>query len=236
MKNIVLFVSLIIINYPPFLFADDTNDDFGVFINGTEELYDNARQKGNYNVIIEKEFTHPISRKKIFYKGEPSHGKGQYYIYDGENKKIILERHFRYGPWIQWYGEYLAGIFVSSANIYSLCFYDLKNNTLSKEYSFILYIDEDHNSVICAEDGCLDMYNIFTNTLIKEFKFDSPLVWDHFDEELGIDLYYNQLFHQGELSHRDKYDIQKPDKDTLIIKYELLGRAVELKGEFVYRY
>jgi hypothetical protein len=190
---------------------------------------------GCSSTIIKKEFTHPVSSKKIYYKGASKKNDGQYYINNNGKKQIILESYFRYGPWIQWYGEYVAGIVVSSANIYSLYFYDLKNNKLSKEYSFIIYIDEDKNNVICAADGCLIMYNIFTNTLVKEFEFDEPLIYDHFDEELGEDLYYKQLYGQNQLSHLDNYDIKKPDEDTLIIRYNLSG-TVELKGEFVYKY
>jgi hypothetical protein len=217
--------------------------DFGLFINGTEELYNKAVNEGNYYFTIEMEFIHPASGYKLYYTGPMRQSEGQYWICKDGGKEIILESHFRYGPMIKWHGEYLAEINASSANINGAFFYDGRRNIVSEHYSFYLYVDVDHNTVITAHDGQLSMYNIFTNECIKEFEFDKILIEKVFLEEIGEEGYFYRHPLLGEILGGD-IKIEKENKDGLKITYIISYRQTidgretcrTLEGEFRHKY
>jgi hypothetical protein len=204
--------------------------DFGNYINNTEELYIKRMDEGFFDTVIEKEFVHPVSNYKLYYTGENTQGEGQYWIWDNNDKEVILKAYFRYGPMIKWHGEYLVEINCSAANIGGAYFYDYKRKLVSDHYSFYFYLDLDKDTVICFDDGCLIMYNIFTNGQMAVFEFDE-VPYEYFDEESRTKLNISRKPTLGEVENGD-YNIVKPDQDTLVINYDIRGS----KGNFVYEY
>jgi hypothetical protein len=241
---VILLLATIIVNN---IYAQSTTDmeiDFGIFLNGTEELYRNAiEERQDYLTVVEKEFTHPISGNKIYYTGPMEKSIGQYWLNTNGHKQIIVETHFRYGPMVKWYGEYIVELIASSANIPASYYFNFESNTLSTHYSWSLHIDTDFNNIIIIESGCLSMYNIKTNEKIKDFEFEKIQVDKYFDEQLNEELFAYRHPTDNELAVNGKYKIYKPNKETLIIEYHIKGTAgyngdyaYELEGSFVYGY
>jgi len=118
-------------------------------------------------------------------------------------------------------------------------FYDCQNDIISDGYgyAYIIYVDADQNSVLRVEDGYLGLYSIFTGELLQKFVVEK--VFDTFyDFETGEEWWDYRTLHTNALAYYISAAFNKPDKDTLIIKYDLNYEVTDFKvsGEFIYRY
>jgi hypothetical protein len=104
-------------------------------------------------------------------------------------KKIILKIFSEKRPQIIWHTEYLAEIVLQfdgekGYGDYS-CFFDFQDNVISQEYYFPMHVDIKNNYVITLSDEGLNVYNIKTNELIREYKQDKI-----FEGVQGFSYYY----------------------------------------------
>jgi hypothetical protein len=187
--------------------------------------------------IVEKIFGNKISENKIYYTGVLYRGKGTFWVYANDEKLIVLDTDIRYGPMIKWHGEHLAEIYIPTGSPFRHSYFlDFRDNFLSDAYGFIIYVDKDYDNIIELGDGCLNMFNLRNNTLIKRFVFNKIFVEKYFAEEHGQEVFAYRLISANELLINGKYDIQKINRNTLIIKYDIKSSDHETSGEFVYEY
>jgi hypothetical protein len=145
--------------------------------------YLTAQENGflpNLDEIYEIKFENEIGNA-IYYTGPYigigiQAGVGEYWIYENNIKKIVLEIFSERRPEILWHTEYLAEIVLQFAGEkgygdYS-CFFDFRDNVISQAYYFPMYVDIKNNYLITLGEEGLNVYNIKTNELIREYKQD----------------------------------------------------------------
>jgi hypothetical protein len=145
-----------------------------------------AQETSSSIVIDSEKFIYEIkfdneTGNTLYFRGPIFGGFGEYWIFENNEKRIILEAFNESKPAITWHTEYLAEIHlleftedIKTQGGHSY-FFDFRDNVISQRYYFPIYIDIKNNYVITLDGEGLNVYNIKTNELIKQYKQDGML-------------------------------------------------------------
>ena len=228
MKQCTAFMVIMLLGMTAFA-AGPTGIDYGTLLN---------RSSGDsYSRLIPGEwvFENPQSGATLFYRGQ-ERGSGVFFLRENGAETIILKTSLRYGPMIIWHGEQIAEIYIPTGSPFRHSYiYDFSDGFLSQPFNFVIYVDPDYNTLIGVDDGCLVLYDARSGSEVKEFVFDK-IIEEHFDEDTGEVRFFYRTLNVFQLFISGYYDIEKPRKDTLTIRYFIEDSAHNLGGEFSYAY
>jgi hypothetical protein len=137
----------------------------------TERPDDTVAEIDDDAMIVEILFENNYG-KKIFYEGAKYRGYGTFYSERNGERIAILETPIRYGPAIIWHGENVAEIIIPTGSPFThSCFYNFSENKLSERYDFPVYYDIENDYVLIWGIQDFELYNVLTNTFIREYEY-----------------------------------------------------------------
>jgi hypothetical protein len=219
-RKLLIFLTLLInLNNINAQYIPDSEVDNGIYLNETEE---NATDERIPHFNIEKEFTNPHSRERIYYTGQARSRwrEGQFWIKNNCEKKVILEAWVKYGPIIKWHGENIAEFFIPTGSPFRHSyFYNFRTGITSEPYDFPVYVDREKERLIIWAAGDIEVYDIVTDKLIHNY---------HFSDTVGLSAPHPYMYGLD-------YDI-KIENNKITISYEDNYPDEAKKGSMIYDY
>ena len=223
-KNILFLINVFFLSIN--LYSQSTYDreiDFGNQIN-VVKIFDD---KGNYtHLIVESEHMNVNSRNKIYSKGSNwGWDDYQFWTYIDSKKHEIINHYVRYGPWIRWYGENIAEIYIPvGTGMWHSFFYNFRTQKTSKSYPYSMYIDSINERVIVWAEGDIEVYDLNTDRLLRNY---------HFSDYTGINYFLPYINWEFLVRGRElifTYDV------VLNLENEGLNLRSNKRGTIIYDY